>query len=101
MLARGLRPHVSPEFQLPVTDEPAIGATPRCTGIVSKIVHVIEQDEGGAGMLEGIVARPEHALPGLARAPIVSGLRIDVVVAGAVVPRDSRCTQQPQVARVE
>src|SRR5215472_4466772 len=101
MLARYLCQHVAHGLQLPFAHKPAIGAAPGCAGVVSEIVHVIEQDEGGAGMLEGIVARPEHALPGLARDSVVPGLWIDVVIAGAMVPRDARCTQQLQVAWVE
>ena len=101
MLARHMRQHVAHELQLPLADQAGIGAAARSTGVVAEVVHVIEHDERGARMLEGVVARPEHPLPGLARAPVVAGLRVDVVVARAVVPGDAGRTQDLQVARVE
>src|SRR5215471_5770782 len=101
LLARDVCQHVAHKLQLPLPDASAISAILCCPGVITKVMHVIEQDEGCAGILKGIVARSEYPLPGLARASVVPGFQIDVVITGTVVPRDSRRTQQLQISRIE
>src|SRR6516165_10731231 len=101
MLARDVCQHVAHKLQLPLPHQSAIGAVSWCPGVIAEVINVIEQDKGRAGVLKGIVARSEYPLPGLTRASVVPGFEIDVVIAGAMVPRDTRRTQQLQISWVE
>ncbi len=101
LVVRDVRQHVAHEGELLLADQAAVLAAARLAGVVSEVVHVIEDDEGGVGVLERVVARAEHALPGLARVTVVAGLRVDVVVAGAVVPGNAGRGEHLEIAGIE
>ena len=54
--------------------------------LVAQPVHIIEHDEGGPPIFEGVGRGPEHAAPGRARPCGVGRGKIEVVIAGQVPP---------------
>ena len=101
LLRRHIGQDVAHELQLLLADPAAVAPAVGHAGVVAEVVDVIEQDERRARVLKCVVARPEHALPGLARGAVVAGFRVDVVVAGAVMPGDAGSAQNLQVTRIE
>jgi hypothetical protein len=49
--------HIGNELKLPITNQAAVPITLRHAWIVPVVINIIEQNEGGAGILESIMAR--------------------------------------------
>ncbi len=88
--------HVAHEVELAQSQQSPIAATGP-----AEILDVVQNKEGGVGVLESIMPCTEHPLPRLTRSAIALGRMIEVVIAGAMMPGDASRAQHLQVARVE
>ena len=97
-LLRRRREQVLDEGQLGVREVAAIGAlffAARLAGAGAEIIDVVEHHEQRAGVLVRVVRRPEHPLPGVARARGIGRLVVEVVVAADGPPRQADRAEDP------
>ena len=96
LVVRDVGQHIADEDQLVGVEFADVGrGTGRPFRVRTEVFHVVEHDEDGIGIAEGVVRRTEDALEGLAAVAAAGRLEVEIVVAADVVPGNADRSDDP------